>query len=1203
MKQYPYLADPEFLKKVDRLKNKKFYFKTISLDFTSEREIDSIEGLIKSCSCNVDGSSAIRRTATLQGFCNTSDKPISYFKNFFGLSKKIKLLIGLDNTLSEYSQYSVLWFPMGTYVITNPSISHSLTNGITISLQLKDKMVLLNGDFGGSLPAAIDLDRLSTIDLETGEKIEKKISIYQLIQELVNHIGGEQLGKIIISDVDTVAKQVVVWNSDTVGYVDYDYNLSIEKPNNILKTFSKGDYIGYTYTDFVYPSKDWFSGNAGESVVTLLDKIKTALGNFEYFYDIDGNFIWQEIKDYKQTSKATIDTYNINNEDYLIDISNGNARYSFEDSFLFSSYQNTPQYNKIKNDFIIWGIRTEGEGNSKVQYPIRYHLAIDKKPYVKYEKISQQYNQYLSAYNGQLEQLTEEQQQEVKEKVHAEELKFKQDFKTKIYSLMLNNSKNKDYYNLLKELYDIIDDNSIDELQAILLEKQSNIQSKLEEKEVEQESLNTALAEYRKQSELYQEKIAEIQDQIKKNKTEITNLKQDLKYYTSLLNMILEWNETKLQEKFILENYVNNFSSDLTDIEINDIKNNYSYLLFKDNNGDLLYPNYYENFSSFPPIGEEGSYYIDNSNNNIYSYAVASGYYESIDVNNALNQDKLDTFKNLYISSYDNYDKLIKDIYLQIDTLLNDLADAVSARSELIKNNSFSDTANLINKNDALLKEEGDIFYLQIKTLLDGIQYDSVRKIANTIPKTLILKNIKILLNDYNKYEIEYNKYYQENKGLVPILIEKIKDKKDWKTDKDKIPAEIQDFLNQEEKFDKAESLNAKEYISYLKVINKDLELFYNTVMSWLQEKETPVCSVIMIKSYFNKINILFKKIMKLLNSDISKQIKENTKDLETFILESKPLFKNEYEILVRQKCFVNDSVFSSAVIENTPFTEIQVYENQSSFPSIDEKKDENDILKGYLDVSTGKIYTKVISRGYYYTLSTIEKILIFPCDWRTQLFLQGKNKYAQESNVYYEELNSEWYKLYNIIQITDDLYTAVLKLECLKKPYELDYFIDLIDSNSELFNEINISNIGRRSYVKSINQINCIFSPEMVCDDIIIISSNDKNKEAIKDKCNQRGDLFLEVNEDIFQNCLITSNKYYSAYDEIKNLLYNYTSYNNSITITSVPILYLEPNVILKIKDIYSDIGGDYLLKNYSLQIGTQNSMNLSCTQVIESI
>ena len=153
------------------------------------------------------------------------------------------------------------------------------------------------------------------------------------------------------------------------------------------------------------------------------------------------------------------------------------------------------------------------------------------------------------------------------------------------------------------------------------------------------------------------------------------------------------------------------------------------------------------------------------------------------------------------------------------------------------------------------------------------------------------------------------------------------------------------------------------------------------------------------------------------------------------------------------------------------------------------------------------------------------------------------------------------------------------------------------------MFNEINISNIGRRSYVKSVNQINCIFSPEMVCDDIIIISSNDKNKEAIKDKCNQRGDLFLEVNEDIFQNCLITSNKYYSAYDEIKNLLYNYTSYNNSITITSVPILYLEPNVILKIKDIYSDIGGDYLLKNYSLQIGTQNSMNLSCTQVIESI
>jgi hypothetical protein len=38
--------------------------------------------------------------------------------------------------------------------------------------------------------------------------------------------------------------------------------------------------------------------NAGETVVALLDKIVKALGNYEFFYDLDGNFIFQEKKNY-----------------------------------------------------------------------------------------------------------------------------------------------------------------------------------------------------------------------------------------------------------------------------------------------------------------------------------------------------------------------------------------------------------------------------------------------------------------------------------------------------------------------------------------------------------------------------------------------------------------------------------------------------------------------------------------------------------------------------------------------------------------------------------------------------------------------------------------------------------------------------------------------------------------------------------------
>jgi len=46
-------------------------------------------------------------------------------------------------------------------------------------------------------------------------------------------------------------------------------------------------------------------GNAGDSVVTILDQIVNLLGNYEYFYDINGNFRFQEIKNYLNTTYST----------------------------------------------------------------------------------------------------------------------------------------------------------------------------------------------------------------------------------------------------------------------------------------------------------------------------------------------------------------------------------------------------------------------------------------------------------------------------------------------------------------------------------------------------------------------------------------------------------------------------------------------------------------------------------------------------------------------------------------------------------------------------------------------------------------------------------------------------------------------------------------------------------------------------------
>jgi len=44
-------------------------------------------------------------------------------------------------------------------------------------------------------------------------------TIYQIIQELVNHFGGEQLSKIIISDIDNKIKKVMKWTGSVPLYL------------------------------------------------------------------------------------------------------------------------------------------------------------------------------------------------------------------------------------------------------------------------------------------------------------------------------------------------------------------------------------------------------------------------------------------------------------------------------------------------------------------------------------------------------------------------------------------------------------------------------------------------------------------------------------------------------------------------------------------------------------------------------------------------------------------------------------------------------------------------------------------------------------------------------------------------------------------------------------------------------------------------
>jgi hypothetical protein len=231
-----------------------------------------------------------------------------------------------------------------------------------------------------------------------GSRIQVPQRIYDIIQTLVCNYGGESLTKILINDVPLEIKQLVrytgsgtlFYNSSTNVYtIDQEDTLS---DSAYWQAFEYNQDAGYVYTDFIYPGT--LISNIGDNVCTILEKIKNALGNFEYFYDINGNFHFQEIKNYLNNSYISnvreenpflLDTKNknglskndlaiITSDNYAVDYySNIKSVYTFtEGNGLITSAVNTPNYTNIKNDYHIWG--------EKDKYPIHYHVAIKNKP-------------------------------------------------------------------------------------------------------------------------------------------------------------------------------------------------------------------------------------------------------------------------------------------------------------------------------------------------------------------------------------------------------------------------------------------------------------------------------------------------------------------------------------------------------------------------------------------------------------------------------------------------------------------------------------------------------------------------------------------------------------------------------------------------------------------------------------------------------
>lgn len=433
MKANP-LLDNIFLEKLFTAYDREIYAKITALNF-DEFPTEEISGKVTGGSINVDGTSACRRTCSLTLVANE----VNINDYYWGLNTKFELQIGLTNRIDE-KYPDIIWFKEGIYLITTFSTALGTSN-YTINIQGKDKMGLLDGTIGGTLTAlSYDFGREDYTD-ENGVSHRRKLPIRDIVTELIHEYAHEPWENIIVQDLDDFGVELLQYrgtttnplylffniNSQEVEQMTLDGSFTVYKgrqiscaisniENIVFEVNNKGEEIkgkyynlnelytvsnptafklnrndeeenyyiikittgqtcGYRMTDITYAGD--LIANVGETVVSVLDKICKMLGDFEYYYDTEGKFIFKRKNQYiyksfnHHTTTESSQSY-VENSAYI-----SPTVWDFTGSTLVTSFNNTPNLSELKNDYSLWGTRKSLTGND---LPVHLRYAIDKKP-------------------------------------------------------------------------------------------------------------------------------------------------------------------------------------------------------------------------------------------------------------------------------------------------------------------------------------------------------------------------------------------------------------------------------------------------------------------------------------------------------------------------------------------------------------------------------------------------------------------------------------------------------------------------------------------------------------------------------------------------------------------------------------------------------------------------------------------------------
>ena len=1085
-----YLKDSKFLSMLDEMRIRKHYAKITILTFVDEKPLREIQGIATAGSVTVNGEASLRRTINLTISSIEDENDITNIKNIISMNKKVKVEIGLENPFREYADYGeIIWFPIGTYVINQATTSTSASSA-NISISGKDKMCMLDGTCGGTLPSSVTFHE-SQYEDENGDIRTEDVPIFTIIKECVTHFGKEPEQNVIINNVDMTAKLSTKYIGQDPIWFSKDYQsfvISKDAPtdeNFLQYKFVYGQDAGYQETDLTYPGELVFS--AGDTVTAVLDKIIEALGNYEYFYDLDGHFVFQQKKNYLNYYYTPITQ--INDNYYIKAFSDSKYYYTFINAKDALSYYNSPKYENIKNDFIVWGDKTNSEGITKT---IQYHLAIDEKPIIdlanqymwEVKNGKDEHCYYLFEYErNNYDNLPEPKPIEIKYDNNASETKDE---------TIENDIRNYIAENLLQNYSFITDDYFIVYFKVIFLNEIRYYSIKLQNKEI---------IEY-KYLEEYTEAIA----------------------FTYLAFAVYPKKE------------------DGTTIVDDDTST-----------GDTSGGNYGgfggdDDFNQIQPR--------DNVNSTISSTSSSSALFGTKDSEEKDEEKEKEKEKAYFLAIIRRVDNKIELGYYD-------------SEKQWTKVYEISEDLSL-NNIENLMKRIQNGFYLKI---LQDKNFNEENKDYDfsTIELTNTVSSMNSEIINYRLVSYDENGVLKEYDYILPADYEKIKDKED------KI------LLSQEQHNNIIASL-----LKYYKENKEDLISDLNLIFDYEIDEEDNDKD----KNQDNTGSVMLLPFLDPVDGE-----KENLK-----------ILKDEDE-LIKQIFILRDS--GNYLVEDLLTEILKAYNSNIIDFSILPDNSKNKII-----INIPEEPELDYEDNFYFTL------IGTPCnEWREELFRQAllNNENGAQKGDYDDELlakvnqeylwraqlfnplNEEWHEEWKAqVDIEGEDTWQGWNPAIYIDPSLITYWLDFIDVD-QLVSNYSVNQIGRRTKTLTKTNLSLLYKLE-VPDIIFFENTNEADSIQKIEQYQLEGQAYCALKP--AQMKLFSSSATGStAFDYIRDMLYQYLIYNLTITINCTPRYYLEPNNLIYIDDKKSNIKGEFVITQYTLPLTYNGNMSITTNETLTRV